>query len=98
MLLVAVHFMQGFASTKYLTFNMVLPDGVFSCLESFSELTVICANHRCSSIRLLSLEIVIDISSERVTTEFTISESLMSHHMCHHECQIINMDAEMDEN
>ena len=31
-------------------------------------------------------------------TEFTISESLMSHHMCHHECQVINMDAEMDEN
>ena len=31
-------------------------------------------------------------------TEFTVSESLMSHHVCHHECQVINMDAEMDEN
>ena len=69
---------------------MVLSDGVFSCPESFSELTVICVNHKCSSIQLLSLEIVIDIFSKIVTTKFTVSESHMSHHMCHHHKCLVN--------
>ena len=71
---------------KYLTSNMVLPDGVFSCLESFSELTVICVNHRCSYIQLLSLEIVIDISSERVKLNLQFLN-----HLCLITCVIMNV-------